>query len=880
MQKYLISILISLIPLIAYSQAEVFIKKIDFSCSQRQLSDALVDLSRESGVNIAFDPSIIPNDQLVTVEATNQILEDIILLLLKGTNLEYELIDNQIIIVQNLELNSKGEYTYSGFLIDAMSGERLPFAHVYNDSSNIGTTTNEYGFFSIDSPQKYLKLTFSFTGFETSSIILNHKFKSLSISLKPNVFLNEIIIKGSRVNKYELLGEINTIPLQDLYNMTSLGGEPDIIRLVSMQSGVSTGADGLGGLNIRGGTADQNLILLDGVPVYNIGHTLGMFSIFNSSVIKSTQLYKDAFPSKYGGRLSSVLDIRTREGNLKEFAGEIAMGTIATKVTIEGPILKDKCAFIFSARKSVLDFWINKASSYIKESGNSSGELNYGFYDVNAKIHLLLGENATLYFNFYEGNDHFKDETFIPNIQDSLSIFEKFNSEWKWGNRIASVRLSTKIGKKLFLNSILYYSRFTFEAFKKDQALFEINSSTLEDIFDASLLQTSINDLGFRLDFDYSANNNNKLQFGLDAVMHNFNPQLVTVSELNSNISHGDFLTKSLLIEGLTSNSEIGYEMNLYVEDKIKLNNKIETVIGLRGSAIRSRNKNYVALLPVVSLNAKFAEDLLFKFSYSNTNQYLHLLTSSGLGLPTDIWLPTTDQLQPQSAWQLSSGFVKHFNDFGYLEIGGFYKKMEKILTLREGPIFDINQSNDWQFDIPIGNGLNYGFESKIAKNVGKFNGEIAYTWSKATRQFEDINNGKSFPFTYDRRHMINAHSTYSLNERIEFASNFIYLTGNWVTLPTNFSPAQNGSSRVIFIYTQKNNVRLKDYMRIDLALNWYHKNSWGNQKMSFGIYNLLNRSNPLYYFFRRQDDNILKFEKKQISLLPILPSISYSLAF
>lgn len=880
MLKSLFTISMLLLPFFCLGQNSASETYTTYSCYEKPLSEVLVELSTSTSINIAFDPTLISPEHLISISAKNETVEDIILILLKDSNLKYEIIDQQVVILQNIRKDTKGKFIFSGYIEDASSKERLVFANVYSAEKDVGVSANEYGFFSFTAPDSIITLRFTYLGYQAESATLNSKEKNHAISMTPNILLNEIIIEDTRLIKKENIQDVNTFPLHILNNMTALGGDPDIIRLVGMQPGVSTGADGLGGINVRGGSVDQSLILMDGIPVYNTGHTLGMFSVFNTSMVKSARLYKDAFPAKYGGRLSSVLDIRTKEGNLEKFSGDLSVGTISAKLTFEGPIVKNKSSFIVSGRRSLIDPWIKSFSRSLKKAAGNDGAVAYNFHDLNAKLKFKMGNSTNIYLSYYQGQDVFGDETIVERRKDSLAIFEHFNTSWSWGNQIISARLSSKFNKKLFFSGTAYYSTFGFDAFKNEQSSYEVNSVFGDLVYNGSLFQSRISDLGYRMDFNYNANNDHQLQFGLDLIRHQFDPGLTVVDEGDSLIEHDEVLEREDLEGFLDPTSESGIEANLYIEDDIKVSDRIQVIAGLRGSYIRSRSTDYFALLPSLVVSTELNKDNLLRLTYSRTNQFLHLLTTFGLGLPTDIWIPTTDEIKPQRAWQYSTSFLSRILEFGYFEIGGFYKNMNRILTLREGPVLDISSNKDWESDIPTGSGLSYGFESTIVKNVGQLKGAISYTWSKSDRLFEEVNNGRPYPFRYDRRHMINSNLSYRINNNIELALNGLYLTGNPVTVPTNFNTLSEESPLFVSIFLEKNNIRLPDYKRVDLSVNIFNKYSWGRQKLTLGVYNLFNWQNPLFYYVRRQENEITKPESKQITILPLIPSVSYSLTF
>ena len=849
----------------------------DYTAVKKELGQVLWDLSRNTGVNIAFSKEKIQADSLVSISVKNETLGSILNSLFVQSDLKYEIVGNQLVIKRDEFVNVDKIITLSGMVEDAQSGEPLIYANLYLLEQNIGTETNEAGNYSLTVRSGVQRLYVSYLGYKKTILELKLKKDStLNISLEPESLLNEILILDEDIVQIEKsLSSSSELPIDQIRSIATLGGEPDVIRLAQMMPGVSTGADGFGGINVRGGSADQNLILYDGVPVYNTGHALGIFSVFNSSTIKSAQLMKGAIPARFGGRLSSVMDIRTKDGNYKKTGGEFSLGALAFKGTLEGPIVKDKSSFLISYRRTILDPWIKGLTEYINEFVDKEGFAEYHFYDVNAKINFRLNDKNKLAFSFYRGRDLFDNnvKTFT-NVQ-GLPTEELNQDNWSWGNQLFVAKWNSRISDKLFTNLTAYQTKFDFASF--DHQRFEEQDT----FFQADLFKSKISDLGIKLDFDYLPNPSNYIKFGVSAIQHQFNPGLINRNEGSDNVDNSLLIKKEDLDDILEEADISNLELIAFLEDELKIGNYLTVNLGVHASSVRTNSKSYTSIQPRFAFIAK-ADDVWFKGGISRMNQYLHLLSNSGLGLPTDVWIPSTDRIAPEQSWiyTLGAGI-----DFGKGLIGGvegFYKVFENVVSYNEGVLSPINSTNDWDQNIPIGTGNSYGIEVSLDKKLGKTLWFANYTVSLSNRKFRALNAGTQFPFRYDRRHQIKLTFIRKLTENAEFSLNWTYGTGNPLTVPYELIrfTDENGVARLIPIYREKNNELLPDYHRFDIGFNFYNDYSFGRQKFTIGLFNAYNRKNPFYLELRRNVDKPERFEYSQYSLLPILPSLSYSLSF
>ncbi len=849
----------------------------DYTAVKKELGQVLWDLSKNTGVNIAFSKEKIQADSLVSLSVKNEKLGTILNQLFVNSDLKYEIVGNQLVIKKDEFINVEEIITLTGKVEDASSGEPLIYANVYLLDPSIGTETNEDGNYSLTISSGVQRLYVSYLGYKKTILELKLKKDStLNIALEPESLLNEILILDEDLVEIEKsLSSSSELPVDQIRSIATLGGESDVIRLAQMMPGVSTGADGFGGINVRGGSADQNLILFDGVPVYNTGHALGIFSIFNSNTIKSAQLMKGAIPARYGGRLSSVLDIRTKDGNYKKTGGEFSLGALAFKGTLEGPIIKDKSSFLISYRRTILDPWIKSLTEYINEFVNKKGFAEYYFYDLNAKLNFKLNAKNKLAVSFYRGRDLFDNNVTTFTSFEGQETQELNQDNWSWGNQLAVAKWNSRISDKLFANLTAYQTKFDFASF--DHQRFEEQDT----FFQAGLYKSKISDLGVKLEFDYLPNPSNYFKFGVSAIQHQFNPGLINKNEGSDDIDNSLVLRQEDLDERLNEADISNLELTAFVEDEVNFGKYLTFNLGCHISNVQTSTKSYTSYQPRISFMAN-GDDFWLKGGISRMNQYLHLLSNSGLGLPTDLWIPSTDKIAPEESWIYTLGAGVDFQKGLFGKIEGFYKTFNNVVSYSEGALLPINSNNEWDQNIPIGKGNAFGMELSLDKKLGKMLWFASYTVSFSNRKFDAINSGQQFPFRYDRRHQIKLTLIRKLTENAEFSLNWIYGTGNPLTVPYQLIEFtdEDGVRRLLPIYNEKNNETLPDYHRFDIGFNFYNDYSFGRQKFTIGLFNAYNRKNPFYLELRRNVDRPERFEYAQYSLLPILPSLSYSLSF
>lgn len=782
-----------------------------------------------------------------------------------------------IIFIISCNLGSFAQkYTISGYVTDKTSGEQIYSANVYDIRTKQGTTSNEYGYFSLTLNADSVSLSVSFVGYAafTSNLYLNSDL-NLNIQLDPDMMLAEVIILDKKSDEIVKSTQMSLIemPIHQIKALPVLLGEADVLKSLQLMPGVQSGSEGSSGLYVRGGGPDQNLILLDGVPVYNASHLFGFFSVFNTDAISNVKLIKGGFPARYGGRLSSVLDIRMKEGNLKKFSGEGSIGNISSKFTFEGPIVKDKASFIISGRRTYIDILAAPLIKIVNDASGGPGKFRAGyyFYDANAKINYKISDKDRVYLSFYAGKDKAYTRSKQTYIYNDTTNAENVNFNLNWGNITSALRWNHVFHKKLFANLTAVYSKYEFETIQKYQHL--VGKRTEEEYLFNYL--SGIDNVGTNLDFDYSPLPKHSVKFGANYLYHTFSPGGTTFSMSydQENITM-DFSNKKIYAN----------EFYIYAEDSWDATALLKLNFGAHYSGFSVQKRFYQSVQPRVSARFLINEKMSLKAAYSHMSQYIHLLTNASIGLPTDLWLPSTDSVQPELSKQAALGFVYNINNNWDLSIEGYYKTLNNLIEYKEGAGF-FQLAQNWESKLEIGEGYAYGSEILLRKNYGKLTGWLGYTLSWSWRKFENINFGNKFPYKYDRRHDVSLVLLYEFNEKVDMGLTWVYGTGNAVTLGVaRYSGLSLENYDNYWSYYQeieyfngRNSYRMPSYHRLDLSINLKKKTKWGNQTWSFGLYNAYSRQNPFYLYFGYDNS---KRVLKQVSLFPIIPSVRYAFKF
>jgi len=751
------------------------------------------------------------------------------------------------------------KYTISGKIKDAQSGETLIGATIrIVDLAGYGTSSNSYGFYSLSAkPGNYL-IQVSYTGYQTVFPAVNlRKDTILNIDLLAGAQLDEVVVKGQSKNEQVTNPQmgVEKISMAGIKNVPVLFGEKDVLKTLQLLPGIKSAGEGNSGFYVRGGSADQNLILLDEANVYNASHLLGFFSTFNSDAIKDVSVYKGGMPAQYGGRLASVVDIKMNDGNRKRYTAEGGIGLISSRLKIEGPFFKDKGSFMISGRRTYADlFLIFSKDTTIKGS-------SLFFYDLNAKANYRINDKNTIYLSGYLGRD-------VLGLRDAFNL--------NWGNKTGTLRWNHLFNSKLFSNTSFIYSDYNYQIRLTD------NQNDLNVL-------SAIRDLNLKQDYQYFIGNGHSLRFGVNANHHTIQPGKITASQTSA-------------FNAKTIEDRFGLELDAYISDEWQATNRLSLVYGLRlssfslmgagtfntynsaGQVNSSKTyksgevvQSYQNLEPRFSASYLVGENTSIKASYNRNTQNLHLLSNSTSSLPTDLWVMSSNNIKPEISNQVALGYYRNFKDALYefsSEI--YYKGMQRQIDYKNAAQLRANENVE--SELLFGEGRAYGIEWFIKKKYGKINGWVGYTLSRTERRFDEINNGKYFVSKQDRTHDVSAVAIYKLSNRWTLSGTFVYSTGNAITFP---SGKYQIDGQTTFYYTERNGYRMPDYHRFDFGATLEGKpdrkfqSSW-----TFGLYNAYNRHNAYVIEFKDNPADVSRTQAVQTALFGVIPSVTWNFKF
>ena len=874
-------------------------RMVTLNMQKASVREILDEIQKQTGVTFSYESSLLSGLQKTTFRADDEALTDCLTRLFANLPVVYKMTGNVVVLKRKPK-----QVTVSGFVRDKRSAESLIGASVYEAHSRVGTASNNFGFFSLTLPPGNITIRSSYIGYTSHQHILNglERDTVLTIELEPSASLQEVVITGQSNDKQSVLStqmgalEINQ---QTIRSTPVMFGEADIIKTLQLTPGVSAGTEGTAGMYVRGGNVDENLFLIDGNPVYQINHIGGIFSAFNPEAISGMDFFKSGFPSRYGGRLSSVVDVHTKEGNMKEYHGSASIGLISGNLNFEGPIIKDRTSFNIGLRRTWLDVLSAPAVAIANKITKKDGtrlRARYAFHDLNLKVNHIFNDRSRMYLSLYNGNDVLKGgSTDFPD-QDSDNTYN-YDSDvsLRWGNIMATAGWTYVFNNRLFGKVSGVFTRYHSRLRNTEHDVVgNEGDEDYSDSFRENETNTGITDFGLRTSFDYLPASAHHIRFGGDYLVHRFHP------EYNRSVAYEKNEETSVEIGQEFANDLLwGHEAGVYAEDDWTLSSAVRLNAGLRFSLFNVQGKTYTGLEPRVSLRWLLDDNLSFKASYSRMNQYVHLISNSFISLPTDAWMPVTRKLKPLISDQVSAGFYYNLNKEYNFSVEGYYKTLDNLLEYRDGHTFTPSFVN-WEDKLTAGEGSSYGAEFMVRKETGRTTGWVGYGLSWSDRQFDELNQGARYPARFDNRHKLNIVVMHKISPKVELSAAWSYASGNHVTLslenyyengtgsPTNNDNHYMDASESIDYYEGRNNYQLPAYHRLDLGIKIYRPKKKGRMGIwTVSIYNVYSRMNPfmIYKSDKTVPDPGSSYGKnvpvfKTIGIMPIIPSISYTYKF
>ncbi|RHB33796.1 TonB-dependent receptor [Bacteroides nordii] len=869
------------------TQAQKAETKLSFSIRNATLEEFVKRIENSTGFSFIYGEEVKMNHRL-TLDVKQKTIPEILDLAFANEPVKYQITGRHILLQKKKQKPVSRKFTISGYVTDGTSSETLIGANILESRQQQGTTTNPYGFYSITLPAGETELSFSYLGYTTRQYRLElSKDTLINVLMQDNNQLEEVVIVSDKAEAGITATQMGAqeIPIAQIKNTPSILGEADVMKTIQLMPGVQAGVEGSAGLYVRGGGPDQNLILLDGVPVYNVDHLFGFFSVFTPEAVKKVTLFKSSFPARFGGRLSSVVDVRSNDGDMKKYHGTLSVGLLSSKIQLEGPIIRDKTSFNISARRSYIDL-------IAKPFMPKDDKISYYFYDINAKINHKFSDRSRLFLNFYNGKDSYYFKT-----TDSSSSMYKDKMSLNWGNTIATARWNYIFNQKLFSNTTVAYNKYRMDAnstvYTKTNLIESISESNYHSNY-----HSGICDWSYLIDFDYNPTPAHHIKFGAGYLHHDFRPEVATskIQEKEDGITKQDTLYNSI------SNSTIqAHEVSAYIEDNFDIGSRLRMNVGLHLSMFRVQRRNYFSVQPRVSARYQLTKHTALKASYTKMSQYIHLLSSTPISMPTDLWVPVTSKIKPMQAHQYSLGSYYTGLPGWEFSVEGYYKQMRNVLEYKEGVSF-LGSSSGWENKVEMGKGRSMGIEFMAQKTTGKTTGWIAYTLAKSDRKFAigGINNGERFPYKYDRRHNLSLVVNHKFSNRIDIGASWIFSTGGTATIAEEVTaiirPGEDAIQQKDYI-EKRNNYRLPASHRLNIGVNFNKKTKHGVRTWNISLYNAYNAMNPTMIYsnnsggyasyIKNQEDGKVylqyipaKRKITKLTLLPCVPSVTYTYKF
>ena len=788
--------------------------------------------------------------------------------------------------------------TVSGYVYEQGSMETLPGCLIYEPVSQTAATTNNYGFYSVTiAYREGMFFVFNSFGYENDTLWVTDALSmDYDAHLSKINTLEEVVIQAEKKNTEQVQMSSLSLSTKEIQQIPALLGEKDVFKTLMLMPGVQSASEGTSGIYVRGGGPDQNLVILDEATIYNASHLLGFFSIFNGDAIKSVELIKGGFPARYGGRLSSVINMTMKDGNKESYHCEGGLGLISSHLVVEGPLAKNKASFMVSGRATYLTLL---AKPLMKLALDGAG-VGYYFFDINGKLNYNISKKDRLYLSAYYGQDKFSMES---DTRQSGREREKFSLGLFWQNATATARWNHLFSNKAFSNLSFIFSDYKMNTYNRSKITGSANPA--DNAAFSSNFISGIRDYTLKYDVSYQFSPSHHLFTGAAVIYHEARPNAMVM--------------KSDTLSSRRVEKEQALEYAVYVEDEINIRNKFRINPGLRLTCFTVPHKTYFSPEPRLSMSYNILPNLALKASYAMMSQSMILLSTSTIGLPTDLWVPITDQVKPQRSQQVALGL--HYdlkNPRLSFSLEGYYKRMNNILAYKEGASFFLdmietmienlpanttNFQNRWSQNVTSGKGWSYGVEFLVRKEIGKVTGWVGYTLSWTKQQFDELNFGKPYFARYDRRHDVSIVVMYSPTPKINLSASWVFASGNAVTLPSSIymyytmtdhlnlsENVNNDITNTVFQgftenYGDKNNVRMKPFHHLDIGVQFLkpHKKNKGQSIFEVSIYNVYNYKNPFFYFVGSEYDEQAQNSVpviKQICIFPIIPTFTYSFKF
>lgn len=846
----------------------------------------------------------------VTLEAKQQTISEILQRAFENEPVRFEISGRHILLHRKAPSQKpvNRKFTISGYVTDGASAETLIGANVLESRHSTGTATNPFGFYTLTLPEGEAEVLFSYLGYESQRHKLSlDKDTLLNVSLTGNTQLAEVVVLSDKREagiESTAMGS-HEIPMTQIRHTPTILGEADLLKTIQLMPGVQAGMEGFAGMYVRGGSPDQNLVMLDGIPVYNADHLLGVFSIFTPEAVKNTTLFKSSFPARYGGRLSSIVDIRTNDGDMHRYHGALSIGMLTDKLHFEGPLWKGRTSFSLSARV-VPTVFIPKGIGTGSDNWSSSNYqyhdrdwMNYYFYDLNAKLNHKFNDRSRLFLSFYKGLNRYNYRYDYRTLYDNEEIRETretTNNRLSWGNTIAYARWNHVFNSRLFSNITLSYNRYSMHLKSNMENKENVRNETKE-LYQYAIRSTSgICDWSVRTDFDYTPMPQHHIKFGAEYIHHTFHPGISTskIEEISN-----EALLEDTLYNTSSSRAMCGQELSLYAEDNFNVTDRLSLNAGLRAALFHTQGKSYYSLQPRLSARYDLGKGFSTKASYTCMAQYVHLLTSTPLSMPTDLWVPITKDIRPMYANQYSAGGYYSGIPGWEFSIEGYYKQMRHILEYQDGVSF-FGTSTHWEEKVEAGEGRSFGLELMAQKTMGKTTGWLAYTLSRTDHRFKNgnINQGRWFPYKYDRRHNLSLCVNHKFSDRIDVGASWIFNSGGCITVPEKATIiiTPNGRLEETGYISSRNNYRLPSSHRLNIGVNFNKKTKHGMRTWNISVYNAYNAMNPnivyskyengSYFYQPTEDGNYIEHRTegkttiKKLTILPCIPSVTYTYRF